>query len=310
MIAFEQFLTQCDISDNVTVKKRDIDRVFISTTAEKHGEGKREKRSTVVSSGLDRDEWIEALIRVAKLKFVDTKVVSSTTEAFDLLFSHHLKFAFYVDPDEFRKDTLYSVETEDILSVHLTNLKTIYNQYCSVNHSQFGRLLNLDELHQMMDDSGLTEKGKISHDQAAESFVMAKFLSVDEKKSNLHKTLTFADFLECIVRICFIMEDEEAKKKRDKGGFDFMALVKAAHDRATKKGRTMDDKLKKLTIGLRENGPGVFKRTLKLVFSDDKYAMKHSMGVIVKYVRAWKQRKREKNKELDLLAGWTEDGGV
>jgi hypothetical protein len=92
MIAFEQFLTKCDISDNVAVKKRDIDRIFISTTADKHKDSQAGgKRKTIQSTGLDRCEWVEALVRVARLKYQESKIVDTTSNAFACLWDDHLK---------------------------------------------------------------------------------------------------------------------------------------------------------------------------------------------------------------------------
>ena len=141
MINLELLLASCDVEDGVIVKKRDIDRIYIATSATSGGIG-----------GLQRFEFLEALVRVSKLKFVDTKEVDTADEALELLIEDYItRVGYFVDPDDFRKTHLYCKETEDLLAVHGANLKAIFNYYSSMQN-QFGRVMSIGEFHTMMDD--------------------------------------------------------------------------------------------------------------------------------------------------------------
>ncbi len=311
MICFEQFLSSCGISDGEIVKKRDIDRIFISTTAEKNiggvgGVGGNMRSSLVQQSGLDRVEFIEALVRIARLKFLENGHCDTVAEAFNILFHDHIRHARYVDPDEFRKAHFYVSETEDVLGIHVHNLRVIFGQYCSISSSIFGRLMNIEEFHTFLDDTKLCEKKLLTHDQAASCFVNSKFISIDERKSSYHKTLTFIDFLEAIARICMVCEDNKLAER--KSIFDLGFIVKEAQRRNKSRGHIFDDKLKTIVIGLRESRLD-FRRNLKLVFSDNDYALKKAANILQRYVRGFKDRVKARNKRLDSWAGWDSDDG-
>mmetsp|Transcript_7995 Transcript_7995/g.16124 ORF Transcript_7995/g.16124 Transcript_7995/m.16124 type:complete len:1418 (-) Transcript_7995:13-4266(-) len=301
MIVFEQFLSSCDIADGDVVKKRDIDRIFISTTSEKA------KSKLHQQNGLERFEFVEALIRCAKLKFLDSKAKKqgseaargNVSEAFHSLFSDHLKFCYYVDPDVFRKEHFYLSECERILTVHVHNIRTIFNQYALISGGSRGRLMSIQEFHVFIDHSGLAERGALTHDEAAICFVEAKFTTPDEIKSVEHHSITFISFLECICRMAFQV-DSNMQMKNKTFGFDFGDIIMEAQKRTKFRGVLIDEFMTKLVIGLRESGQYYFNRTLKVNFSDEEAAMKKCANVVIKFVRNWRTRRKERLKKEGL----------
>ncbi|GMH97406.1 hypothetical protein TrVE_jg7677 [Triparma verrucosa] len=290
MISFEHFLTSVEILDGL-VKKRDIDRIFISTMAEKThsqldtGSPKSPRRTTRALNGLDRWEFFEALVRVAQLKYGYGKA-DTTSAAFKKLFMDHIRYALYVDPDDFRKEHLYTAECEGVMAVHCHNLHTIFNHYCSTS-SSFGRLMNIEEFHQMIEESKLVDKRRISHDQAAVCFVESKFTNVDELKNNRHTTLTFMDFLEVICRMAFVTDHNKGSPHL----LDFEKVAQEIQKRHKWRGRIIDDFQKSLVVGLREANTQ-FKRTLKIVFNDEEIVLSQCAEMLQRFVRGWKARRR------------------
>ncbi|GMH98859.1 hypothetical protein TrLO_g14199 [Triparma laevis f. longispina] len=291
MIGFEQFLTSCDILAGL-VKKRDIDRIFISTMAEKThsqldtGSPKNPRRSIHAVNGLDRWEFFEALVRVAQLKYGYGNM-EETFAAFKRLFLEHLRYALYVDPDDFRKEHLYTSECEGVLAIHNHNLHTIFNHYCSISSSAFGRLMKIEEFHQMVEESKLVDNGKISHDQASVCFMESKFTNADELKNNRHTMLTFMDFLEVICRMAFVVDHNKGSPHLS----DFGEIAQEVQKRHQRRGWLIDSFQKSLVVGLREANTQ-FKRTLKIVFNDEDEIMKRCALVLQKAVRSWKARRR------------------
>ena len=189
MIGLEHLLTGCEIRDDRNVQKRDMDRVYLSTLAEKHHSMHGSAQKRLGGDGLDRWEFFEALIRIARLKFFDTGMEPNTYESFKRLFHDHLRHAYYIDPDEFRKEHLYTAECESVLSVHLHNLRTVFNHYCSISSSAFGRIMKLEEFHTMIEESKIVDRGKLSHDQAAICFVESNFTVIDEVRAEKARLL-------------------------------------------------------------------------------------------------------------------------
>jgi len=291
MISFEQFLSSCDIADGSVVKKRDIDRIFISTTAEKSkrgGDAGTVKREFNQQNDLERFEFMEALVRIAKLKFLDTKMEQNVADSFHVLFRDHLKFCFYIDHDEFRKEHLYTSESEQILSAHVHNLRIIFNQYALISGGSRGRLMSIQEFHSFLDDSGLIEKEALTHDEAAICFVESKFTTPDELKSNEHLTMTFISFLECTCRMAFQVDNNRQKKNKP-FVYDLRDIILEAQKRTKYKGVLIDDFMTKVVIGLKESGLHHFYTTLKIMFSDEEAAIKKCANILVRLSR-WEER--------------------
>lgn len=293
--SFSTLLRECDVIDGDAIKKRDIDRLFICTTVDKSsGMG---KRITQRQAGLERYEFIEVLIRVAMLKYIaGPKDTCTASEAFRRLYSEHLKYSFYPDPEDFRKEHLYSRETETVLLAHCQNLRNIFNQYCSTTRGALGRLLRIDEFHSFFEDTGLAAKGTVSFTEAALCFFQSKFTVTDECKTDEHGLLTFIDFLECVCRMAFVADNNKAKKS---GGmvFDMSEIVIEAQKRSKFRGIIVDDFMAKMVKGLMMSGLHQFNRTLSVVYSDEEAALKKSAHLIQKFVMRWRARKR-RAKEL------------
>jgi len=281
MIALGQLLDSCEIIDGVVLKKRDVDRAYIATTSSSGGIG-----------GLRRFEFLEALVRVSRIKFLDTEEVETVDEGLEVLIEDYIvRMGHYVDPDDFRKTHLYCKETEDILKVHNHNLYVIFNYY-STQQNQFGRIMTLEDYHKMFDDimgNGSEERlaELITHDQVATCFVESKFAGVDDSRMH-HKVITFVDFLECMCRVSFAMEANKMKNK-----FSFVSVVmhiKRQHEMRT---HLIDSAMLMLINALKRNVP-YFAKTIKIVFVDKGFAEAKAATILAHYVRRFHERRSEK----------------
>lgn len=272
MLSFEHCLTFCNISDDGVVKKRDIDRVFISTTADKENR----------MSGLERGEFVEALLRIARLKYMETRKTNSIVEAFGMLYHDHLGRHNLPSSDEFRKLNLYSWETESVLAAHIQNFRTIFNHYCATSNT-FGRCMTLAEFHSFVDDTQLTKSRKITHDEAAVCFAMSKFTSIDESKNDHHTTLTFNDFVESICRMSFQL-DANRKLSAEKSRSSIVSVIQTVRKMQQAKNHLIDNQMKSIYVGLREAVPA-FKRHLQIVFADNDHVQSECANVIKNWLR-------------------------
>ena len=81
---FADFAVQCKLLENdKNVSLSTIDRTFIAASLQVEGQGARE--SDIPSDKLNRFEFIEILVRLANIKFIETKKRQRFDEATDHL---------------------------------------------------------------------------------------------------------------------------------------------------------------------------------------------------------------------------------
>mmetsp|Transcript_3421 Transcript_3421/g.4525 ORF Transcript_3421/g.4525 Transcript_3421/m.4525 type:complete len:361 (-) Transcript_3421:254-1336(-) len=119
---FCDFAGKAKILDNV-VNISSVDRTFIAATL-------KVTESTAPSNGLRRFEFLEILVRLGNIKFLESKIVKTYAEATEKLLKECVIPYFVPEPwQEFRNKQLWTMDVNDIFEANLTNLKQIYGNY-------------------------------------------------------------------------------------------------------------------------------------------------------------------------------------
>ena len=298
------FLKMChelDIVDFQRCRVVDLERVFIATNTARGGVA----HSTTLSGANDVDaitrwELLEAFVRVALSKYVETRKVTRVKDAVELLVHEHLsRLADLVpDPDDFRRDQLYLEETDAAFADHVLELKLAFALAChgeagtgTSDSSRTGSTLGggvsqgrgrtmLVSKSSKTDKDGLAfarpavldaasvkstggsdgvlsvltmvlpefqrlvELGfdnDVDDDEAELAFVLSKITSTDEMITNVHRRLTFVDFVEAVWRLCHQCAPQNPEK----------ALKDFVYRSSCKTLRTQDNRETALRLALR-----------------------------------------------------------
>ena len=79
--------------------------------------------SSAPSNGLKRFEFLESIVRLSNIKYLEPKLVKSYAEATEKLITECLLPNFHPEPwQEWRDKVLWTMDVNDILESNLTNL--------------------------------------------------------------------------------------------------------------------------------------------------------------------------------------------
>ena len=110
------------LDQNVNISA--VDRTFIAANL------KVEQSGSAPSNGLKRFEFLENLVRLANVKYIEPKIVKSYPEATEKLIVECIIPNFIPDPwQEFRIKQLWTIDVNDLLEANLENLNKIYKHY-------------------------------------------------------------------------------------------------------------------------------------------------------------------------------------
>ncbi|KDO22121.1 hypothetical protein SPRG_10940 [Saprolegnia parasitica CBS 223.65] len=215
--AFIQFCTDCEVYDAAFCKPVDVDRVFYEVNAHLSELG---FVATGVSKGLARYEFLEALVRIARLRFghvpgrrQQAAVGLDIGASFQALLMHHvLPFALRSPGDSFRSKVLYTKGTEDVLECYLPTLRAVFEAYATPRslpktHARSviktKSFLDFARTIDLLRDGGLVpEKPTKDALRTAQRLYLASQLAVpDESTLVCAAWLTFYGFLEFLVRL-------------------------------------------------------------------------------------------------------------
>jgi hypothetical protein len=108
----------------------DVDRIFAAVDADVHGGNPR--ASTNQKKAIERWEFLEVLVRLALFAYFRPGGESTLRAAVSRFVGDHLAIleqkGFSVDPDTWRREHLYTVTSERILSHHWTALSSVFKQ--------------------------------------------------------------------------------------------------------------------------------------------------------------------------------------
>ncbi|EQC42539.1 hypothetical protein SDRG_00270 [Saprolegnia diclina VS20] len=215
--AFIQFCTDCQVYDAAFCKPVDVDRVFYEVNAHLSELG---FVATGVTKGLARYEFLEALVRIARLRFGHVPgrhkqaVGLDIGESFQALLIHHiLPFAQRSPGDSFRAKMLYTKATEDVLECYLPTLRAVFDAYATprslplLKHHHAATktkpFLDFARAIDLMRDGGLLpEKPSKDALRTAQRLYLSSQLAVPEDCTVVCAAwLTFYGFLEFLVRL-------------------------------------------------------------------------------------------------------------
>lgn len=108
---FCDFAGKAKIIDNY-VNISSVDRTFIAATL-------KVVESNAPSNGLRRFEFLEIMVRLANIKFLETKIVKSYAEATEKMLSECVIPSFVPEPwQEFREKELWTMDVKDVFEAN------------------------------------------------------------------------------------------------------------------------------------------------------------------------------------------------
>lgn len=185
---FCDFATKAKLIDNV-VNISTVDRTYIAATL-------KVAETSAIANGLQRFEFLEILVRLANIKYLETKVVKSFPEAIEKLIVECIIPNFVPEPwQEFRDKHLWTIEVNDLMEANEANLTKIYSNYKTVTKPK----LEIQDCIQMcMRDANLN----VSEKDISFSFGLCHMTVISEERQFKHyQSLEFVEFLEFIGRL-------------------------------------------------------------------------------------------------------------
>ena len=149
-----------------------LDRSFIAATRAETSD--IEKFPYIPRNALNRFEFMEIIVRLAGVKYYETKQVKTYAEATDLFITNYIQANFQPEPwQEFRNEQLWKIEVCDVYEANMQQLKRVYSHYVNQNH----RFMDLKDCQQLcMHD---TQCG-ISENDVVFAYGMSKMTLVSE----------------------------------------------------------------------------------------------------------------------------------
>ena len=131
------FATKAKIVDNVNVNISAVDRTFIAANL------KVEASGSAPSNGLKRFEFLEMIVRLSNIKYIEPKIIKTYPEAVEKLLTECIIPNFTAEPwQEFRDKELWTIDVNDLLEANLENLTKIYRHYLTPTK----KALSLDDV--------------------------------------------------------------------------------------------------------------------------------------------------------------------
>ena len=163
-----------------------------------------------VARALNRQEWLQMLVRIAVLRYVTPGVVQGVPAALSELLSMDLMpktdRRTWQDTFTFRDRYLYIQDVDTVLRHFETSLRSLFVVYAK-GDGMLGdemrslKLIDYYEWRQLMRDLRFYDEDYKDR-EASLTFAWSRMRVIDERKSAVKLTqLSFEDFLECFVRI-------------------------------------------------------------------------------------------------------------
>lgn len=145
------FVDECHLANNKSkfCKRADLDRLFVAVDGVSGGK-KRDK-------ALARAEFLQCLVRLAVLKYVQPKLMADVSEAFERLLCEdiepRLEAVTLQHPNEFRETYCYKREVDQTLKRHEPTLRALFGAISRVGRTaslrSLGPLLTLGDWKQV-----------------------------------------------------------------------------------------------------------------------------------------------------------------
>jgi len=202
---FTNWCFQIKVVPDDKVPLATIDRAFVAANVE------LEKIPGNVNpdNALNRYEFVEIIVRLAKAKYIDTGNTKSYSEALKKLIQNHILKHDSSDPWQmFREKKLWTVPVNDLMEPNVPALKKLYESYFEPRKKS----MSIDDtISLFMKDTGLLAQEK----DVVYCFGMSKMTCVIETKESdkKYQFLMFSEFLEMVGRVAHykFCHDEEMK---------------------------------------------------------------------------------------------------
>ena len=160
-----------------------------------------EKEEANNTKALNRFEFLEAIVRMGMLKYVQNGDEKSIPRAVDRLCREHLAL-FSIDSNVFRRDKMYKESIHDVIAKRMAAVEAMFNAICGADRRiDIGEWCKTLELCDVL-TLEYTEK------QALVDFVLSNPLIIDEhsrsaaqQKRDRPTCLTFSQYLEALCRV-------------------------------------------------------------------------------------------------------------
>ena len=220
--AFLRFMDQCQLVSK-DVSKGEFQTVWFAVNAVDKATADEDEFNS--KSSLNRQEWLQVLVRCAILLHSKRDVSESVNELLTHNLLRLLPPAALQNSNAFRKRFCYLEAPTLVLESHQQSLFALYDAYAQVSHGMQDRLkddslMSIGEWLTFVRHVGLVESGQLTELAAKQIFLWsrirtAKDLSGVSEAKLRHITPT--DFLEALVRLSLVvalptdLELEEAK---------------------------------------------------------------------------------------------------
>ena len=187
---------------------------------------------------LSRHEWFNVLVRMAIMRYVQTKEVGDVSKAVEKLLL--VDVVPNVDPwisadhEGFRRHVCYTEAVDSVLLEHRDSLHNIFHHFADtegLNKAKEKKRLNLTEWLNMMKDLELYDAHFTSRD-ATVVFVLSRMRVIDEQGSDAEskmENLSIEDWYEALCRVAVMKAlptDEEIKQTGVEDAGEFMLQLK------------------------------------------------------------------------------------
>jgi hypothetical protein len=230
--AYTRFVNDCrmPVRGSKRCGSSAFDQIFILVNAKDESAPPKAGRATMTGSGgggeaddqgagedddtraLNRQEFMQILVRIAIVRFVLTKEEQDVSAAVERLFSQIIAPAMREvdgvaqDSNEFRRTACFTFDMSDMLKDCLSSIRAVFEVYANtLSHeanTNVNTRMSLDEWLSLLHDTDLID-AEFSVKEAMLAFVWSRQLVVDERlHANRVKLLNlgFEDFMEALIR--------------------------------------------------------------------------------------------------------------
>lgn len=195
---------------------------------------------------LNRQEWLQCLVRIAIMKYVLSKRVPDVSAALEALFTRDLEPNMATnalqDSNAFRLEMCYTEGTDSVLLARSASLRAVFDVYAKLDGSDMKRahlakLMCAEEWLCMLRDLDWIDE-EFTMREASLAFSWARMRVIDENAADSRaklENLSFEDFLDALVRVATMKalpsEDELAEAGAPDAGLFLLDLRKRSEDK-------------------------------------------------------------------------------
>lgn len=195
-----------------------------------------------------RHEFIEALVRIAILKYIqsgqETKAAHAVLRLLALI-EEHAPAEAKQNSDAFRKKCCYTELTDVELCKKKPSLQSLYDVYARVNNNvadslQSQKLMSIGEWIEFCTQVGLLKSNQLSLFGAKMIFLWSRMRSSKDYRNSSEmrlRNLTFEDFLEAVVRVAHsiaLPTDVEIQEAKVQDAGEFLRVLAIDQDAITR----------------------------------------------------------------------------